>query len=167
MSTTTVRGPIGIRAPHRHSPLATLITSRSHPPTSPSPDQSSPGRTFPFLRLALAIRTTAYAKDTTKNVPANGANMDVSMSVASRFGGAGGCGGNGGGSGGMGGLGGAYTDVVGASVVASASAASSPLVDNASRNPDPVVNRAVADAASDGSQITRNASRAPTFIGTF
>ena len=116
--------------------------------------------------MALAIRTTAYAKDTTKNVPANGANMDVSMSVASRFGGAGGCGGNGGGSGGMGGLGGAYTDVVGASVVASASAASRPLVDNASRNPTPRQSRRRRRRVR-RIPITRNASRAPTFIGTF
>lgn len=101
------------------------------------------------------------------NVPANGANMDVSMSVASRFGGAGGTGGLGGGSGGMGGLGGAYTNAAGANVVASASAASSPLADNASRNPVPAVNRSVADAASDGSHTTLTASFAPTFIGAF
>ncbi len=46
-----------------HSPLS----SPPSLPTLASTDQSSPGRTFPFLRLALAIRTTAYAKETTKN----------------------------------------------------------------------------------------------------
>ena len=63
-----------MHAPRRgHSPLS----SPPSLPTLASTDQSSPGRTFPFLRLALAIRTPAYAKETTKNVPANGANMDV------------------------------------------------------------------------------------------